>query len=97
MLEREGDVMTKVVPNVKRSTLQPIITDNVEIGSAISTDELHTYDSLGKQGYSHNTVEHGAGEYVKGSTHVNGIEGFWAKLKRSIDGTHIHVSKKHLV
>lgn len=33
---------------------------------------------------------------VKGSTHTNSIEGYWSQLKRSILGTHIHVSKKHL-
>lgn len=27
---------------------------------------------------------------------VNAIEGFWAHLKRSINGAHIHVSGKHL-
>ena len=41
------------------------------------------------------TVNHGA-EYVDGDCHVNGIEGFWARLKLSIRGTHVHVSRKHL-
>ena len=31
-----------------------------------------------------------------GSSHVNGIEGYWARLKLSIRGTHVHVSKQHL-
>ena len=43
------------------------------------------------------TVSHGAGEYVSASgATVNGLEGFWAALKRGINGTHIHVSGKHL-
>lgn len=48
-------------------------------------------------GYTHNTVNHGSGEYVskKGAT-TNSIESFWARLKLSIKGTHIHTSKKHL-
>ena len=41
-------------------------------------------------------MNHGAGEYVDGDCHVNGIESFWARLKLSIRGTHVHVSVKHL-
>ena len=36
------------------------------------------------------------GEYVRGAFHTNTIEGFWSQLKRTIKGTHIHVSKRHL-
>ncbi|MFH1157760.1 MAG: IS1595 family transposase [Pseudomonadota bacterium] len=96
MLEKDGDVMTHVVPNVQRKTLQPIIEANVEKGSEMQTDELPTYHTLAGQGYSHTTVNHGAGEYVRGLTHVNGLEGFWSQIKRSIKGTHIHVSGKHM-
>jgi len=41
-------------------------------------------------------LDHGAHEYAKGDTHVNGMENFWKHLKGSIRSTHIHVSKKHL-
>jgi transposase-like protein len=47
-------------------------------------------------GYRHETVDHGAKEYARGDVHVNTLESFWAILKRSIRGTHIHVSPKHL-
>ena len=96
MLERGGDVMLKVVPNVRKKTLQPIIKANVEAGSAVHTDELKSYSGLSKAGYEHETVNHGSGEYVDGDCHVNGMEGFWARLKLSIRGTHVHVSGKHL-
>ena len=96
MLERDGDVMANVVPNVRKKTLQPIIKENVEKGSTVHTDELKSYSGLSKAGYEHETVNHGAGEYVDGDCHVNGLEGFWARLKLSIRGTHVHVSKKHL-
>ena len=96
MLERGGDVMTKVVSNVRKKTLQPIIKANVEAGSTVHTDELKSYTGLNKAGYGHETVNHGAGEYVDGECHVNGMEGYWARLKLSIRGTHVHVSRKHL-
>ena len=96
MLERGGDVMTKIVPNVQKKTLQPIIKENVEHGSTVNSDELKSYGGLSKAGFEHETVNHSADEYVDGDCHVNGIEGFWARLKLSIRGTHVHVSQKHL-
>lgn len=97
MMERDGEIMTKVVPNVRKATLQPLIEANVEKGSHVNTDELKSYMGLHKKGYRHMTVDHGSGEYVgfDGAT-VNGIESYWSMLKRGINGTHIHVSGKHL-
>ncbi len=96
MLERAGDVMTRVVPNVRRTTLEPHIIENVETDSKISSDELRSYGRLSRLGYDHRSVNHSADEWVRGDTHVNSIEGFWSQLKRSIRGTHVHVSGKHL-
>ena len=96
MLERDGDVMTAVVPDVKRKTLHPIIEASIEKGSEIHSDELHSYRTIDGKGYTHKTVNHGSKEYVREGVHVNGLEGFWSQLKRSINGTHIHVSAKHL-
>lgn len=76
MLVKEGDIVAEVVDNVKKSTLQPIIEINVKKGSHIHTDELLSCRGLDKAGYSHNTVSHGACEYVKGDCHVNELEGF---------------------
>ena len=96
MLERDGDVMTKVVPNIKTHTLESHIESNVDKGSTVHTDELLSYRRLGQRGYTHKTVNHRDGEYVNGDCHVNGIEGYWSHLKNSIKSTHIHVSGKHL-
>lgn len=96
MMQRKGQVMTKVVPDCKRKTLEPIIEENVLDGSTVHSDELHSYKGLGKKGFTHKTVNHGAGEYAKGDTHVNNLENFWKHLKGGIRGTHIHVSQKHL-
>ena len=68
----------------------------IKAGSTISSDELGSYRALAKHGYRHGTVNHSAEEWVRGDTHVNSIEGFWSQLKRSIRGTHVHVSAKHL-
>ena len=96
MAKRGGDIMTKVVPNVKRRTLEPVIRENVKLGSTVHTDDLRSYLRLPAAGYQHGIVNHSAGEYARGSCHVNSVEGFWSRLKNSIRGTHIHVSRKHL-
>jgi len=97
MLERNGDIMTKVIPNVRRETLQPAIEANVAKGGEVHTDELKSYYGLHAKGYVHKTVNHGAGECVGFSgASVNGLENFWRHLKCSIQGTHVSVSGKHL-
>jgi transposase-like protein len=95
MMEREGNVMTHVVPNVKRKTLHPHMEANIEKGSTIHTDELPSYRTIDEKGYAHETVNHGEGQYAHKGVHVNSIEGFWSQIKRSIKGTHVHVSGKH--
>lgn len=96
MMQRGGNVMTKIIPDVKRVTLHPIIEENVTEGSTVHTDELISYRGLEAKGYEHKSVTHRLDEYVSGDSHVNGMENFWKHLKGSINGTHMSVSKKHL-
>ena len=97
MVERGGDIVTQIVPNVRRGSLLPHIVRNVPKGSTVHTDGAYAYETLWRHGYRHPSVNHHAGEYVTpAGTHVQTIEGFWAMLKRGINGTHIHVSQKHL-
>ncbi len=97
MLERGGEVVTTVVSSRHRAPMERLLLDNIAPGSTVATDEFGSYRRLGSLGFNHVTVCHNKGQYT---THngggVNGIEGFWAQLKRSINGTHIHVSGKHL-
>jgi transposase len=97
MLERDGDVITRIIPNTRRVSVMPHVTANVTFGSTVHTDGGYSYDPLWQHGYRHDTCNHNAGEYVSASgAHVQTIEGFWAMLKRGIVGTHIHISQKHL-
>lgn len=96
MLERAGKVMTHVVLDVKRATLHPHLKTHITKGSTIHTDELPSYRTIDENGYTHQFVNHSAGQYAHNGVHVNGLEGFWSQIKRSIRGTHIHVSKKHM-
>jgi transposase len=97
MMQRDGNVIAKVVPNQRRASLKPVVLAHVLPGGELHTDELTSYAGLHTEGYRHMTVNHGAGEYVgfQGAS-VNGIENFWRHLKCSIVGTHISVSPNHL-
>ena len=66
-------------------------------GTTINTDEAYGYRGISEHGFRHVTVNHGQDEYARpDGAGVNAIEGYWAMLKRAINGTHIHVSGKHL-
>jgi len=96
ILERDGELFTKVVPDASKKSLLPEIIRQVPKGTRISSDEWRAYSTLRDLGYDHHMVKHGRGHYADGDTHVNSLEGFWGILKRSIRGTHIWVSKKHM-
>lgn len=96
MVERGGNVKAIQVNDVKRITLMPHIKATIVEGSRVSTDELKSYNALTDEGYLHDSVRHAAKQFVKGDTHTQSIEGFWSRLKVSISGTHVWVSKKHL-
>jgi transposase-like protein len=97
MLERGGELVTRVAPRRTKQAMHGLILSHVLPGSTVNTDEFGGYKDIGLSGYRHVTVNHAAGEYAKPcGAGVNAIEGFWAQLKRGINGTHIHVSGKHL-
>lgn len=96
IVERGGDVRAKAVDSVTTANVFTNITRNVEIPSSIYSDELAVYRYSTKWGYRHRKVNHGREEYVRGDVHTNTIEGFWSQFKRSVDGTHHHVSRRHL-
>jgi hypothetical protein len=75
-------------------TLQGFVTERVADGSTVYTDEHAAYRGL--PGVHHESVAHSVSEYVRGKAHTNGIESFWAVLKRGYDGTYHHMSVKHL-
>lgn len=95
MYDRESrTVRAKVVPNVKRETLQKEILKNVKYGSSVFTDEAVAYDKLGLR-YVHETVNH-AETYVNGQVHTNSLENFWSLMKRNLSGTYVAVEPFHL-
>lgn len=88
MLQRNGEVMIQMLPNVQQTTIQPLMTATIVPGSLIYTDEYDIYDRLPAWGYAHKSVNHSAGEFARDEdgdgfceVHVNTLEGFWSLLR----------------
>ncbi len=97
IVQRKGDIVLRVLPNLRRTSVHQHIRQHVKPHGQVHTDEFASYEGLNLHGYWHETVNHKAGQYVSPTgTSVNTLEGAWAALKRGINGTHIHVSGKHL-
>lgn len=98
MIERGGRVKAVVVPDIRAHNLFPHLKSTIEPGSQVFTDQLRSYRKLTPYlGVTHKSVDHSRHEYARpDGTHTNTIENFWSQMKRSIDGTHHSVSKKHL-
>ena len=94
MLERKGEVCTTVINAASARNLKAEINKHVVPGSALFTDQLHSYIGMRKE-YAHQVINH-AEEYVRGNVHTNSIENFWSLLKRGIKGTYVSVEPFHL-
>ncbi|MDQ3987018.1 MAG: IS1595 family transposase [Actinomycetota bacterium] len=94
MRQRDGQVIANVVPNTKRPTLQGEVRKHVEPGTSLYTDKLLSYTGL-EGDYDHQVIDH-AEAYVRGRVHTNGMENFWALLKRGLKGTYVQADADHL-
>ena len=95
MLERGGKVRATVLGNKRRgNVMQEIVRENVAPGTWVMTDEFSGYQGL-KKDYTHLVVNH-LDRYVQGNVHTQGIENFWALLKRGLGGTYVAVEPFHL-
>jgi transposase-like protein len=95
ILDRDlRQVRCKVIPNIRRETLQGEILKQVRYGSKVYTDSATSYDLLHNR-YVHDVVNH-AQRYVNGQVHTNGLENFWSLFKRNLRGTYVSVEPFHL-
>ena len=88
-----NQISAAVVPDTTAKTLSAFVEDRTALDATVYTDEHSAYLHVRRR---HETVRHGVGEYVRGKAHTNGIESFWAMLKRAHTGTYHKISPKHL-
>jgi transposase-like protein/ribosomal protein L37AE/L43A len=95
-VRRKGNVVARVIENVRSSTLQSFVNEAVsEKVSLLCTDQWVGYKGLDKN-YPHATIDHARRQYVVGAVHTQTIEGFWSIFKRGIVGSFHKVSAKYL-
>lgn len=99
LVERGGEKRSLVMDRVTSANLLHAIREHVEVGSIVCTDESHVYHSLPHL-FTHKPVKHMAKEYARREgdfvVHTNTAETSFSLLKRGLNGTFHHVSKKHL-
>ena len=89
-------VKAVTVDSTDQGTIARVVTNNISRKTRIYTDEAAMYTILKYLGYDHRKVNHKSGEYVRGEIHTNGVESFWALLKRGYYGVYHKMSVKHL-
>ncbi len=89
-------VIASVVPTACAGTLQRFVKTHCDPQSQIYSDQNASYAGLRERGYRVESVNHSVKEYVRDQVHTNGIESFWAMLKRGYHGTYHKISVKHL-
>ena len=77
-------VTARVVENTDSPTLQGFVREHVEPGATIYTDEAAAYKGMPE--FDHDAVNHSASEYVRKQVSTNGMESYWALLKRGHQG-----------
>ena len=88
-----NQVTARKIKVTDTETLQGFVADHAAPDAKVYTDEAAAYKGMP---FDHESVNHSIGEYVRGQAHTNGIESFWAMLKRGYQGTFHHFSEKHL-
>jgi transposase-like protein len=96
MRQRGGKTVAKVIHATDEASVRAALFEHVEPGSELHTDEAAVYRSTHGVTWSHKSVNHSAGEYVRGNVHTNGIDSVWAVLRRGLHGVYHQCSKKHL-
>src|ERR1700730_6891404 len=98
LVERDGESRSFHVANVKAKTLREKIVTTVNRKSHLMTDELASYEKIGKEFANHGTVNHSANEFAKlgGFAHTNTAECRFSLMKRAVFGTHHSINEAHL-
>jgi len=95
-IKRKGNVIARVIQNVRRSMLESFVNEAVsEKVSLLCTDQWTGHSELSKD-YPHATVDHAKHQYVVGAVHTQTVEGFWSILKRGIVGSFHKLSAKYM-
>lgn len=99
LVQRGGNVHSRHVAKVTADNLRPIINEVIAENAHVMTDS-GTVLKGALMGRKHDQVNHVANEYVRYENGIrittNTVEGYFATLKRGINGVYHQVGKQHL-
>jgi transposase-like protein len=96
LVERGKGSRSFHVDGTSAGDILPIMKANIAKETVIMTDEAGQYSRVYQHFAAHGFTRHSAGEYVRGETHTNTVEGFYSVFKRGMKGVYQHCSEKHL-
>lgn len=78
----QSGVITKIIPNRSSNVLMQELFELTHPDSVFVTDQLRSYNFLGRLGFKHVRLNHSIGEWVNSDGYSSiGIESYWANLK----------------
>ncbi|MBP1847335.1 transposase-like protein [Rhizobium petrolearium] len=89
---KAGDARAAVVTGLSLRAAVNAMTTQVELHAHLMSDEAKAFVAVGESFAAHETVNHSSREYVRDSVHVNSVEGFNARVRRTIAGVFHHIS-----
>jgi transposase-like protein len=96
LVERGGRSVSIKVEDLTIQTIKTVLGKHVVLDSTLNTDEAQHYKAPGKKFAKHEAVNHSAGEYARGETTTNTVEGFFGIFKRGMTGVYQHCGENHL-
>jgi len=87
-----NQIAARVIGEVEREQVNAFVDEHSAEDADVYTDGSTMYKSR----KNHESVSHDVGEFVRGQVHTNGVESFWAMLKRAYMGVYHRLSAKHL-
>jgi transposase-like protein len=93
--EPAGDARATIVADRSAIEAEQVLENEVEPEAHIMSDEAKAFIAVGKGFAAHDTVCHSKQEYVRGAVHTNSVEGFNARVRRTIAGVFHHISPEH--
>lgn len=96
LVQRGGTVRSVHITGKTFAGIKRSLKANVAKDAVLMTDDARMYKKIAKQFADHKSVNHSAGEYVRGDAHTNTVEGFFSVFKRGMTGIYQHCSSEHL-
>ncbi len=86
-----GDARAAVVTGLSLRAVTRAIAPQVELQTHLMSDEAKAFMAMGESFATHETVNHSRREYVRDAVRVNSVEGFNARVRRTIAGVFHHI------